>query len=185
VLLLLGLFSFSSCNSACDNYFVGQSSLNHQVASNWRYGNGTAAGVWELSLFPVSYGTNCVDLDEGEYDSEAYDYTLEFVVSQEAEVMNVYVNGTLFATGTYSDETSEDVADQIAYETGERIDDTRPAGTISYVISGSAKLEANTSAGTLTWYGDEYIEVVDSGDPNIRIGCTFHYDATGTKVCDE
>ncbi len=173
------------CDRACDDYFLGKSTLNHQVASDWPYGDGTAAGVWEVTLFPTAFGTNCVEVDEGSFQNESYAYTLEFVQEGGQEVMNLYVDGTLFATGSYTDEAANDVADHIAYETGIRVADNRPGGTISYMISGSAELEVSKSSGSLTWYGEEVIVVLTSRDPEISPECTFRYEVVGFKVCDE
>ncbi len=184
-LLLLVLVVLPSCRRPCEGYFVGSSSTDHVIADDWPYGSGTAAGVWEISLFPVAYGTNCVDVEAGDYPAERYVYTLEFVDVDGEEQTNIYLDGVLFATGTYSDESAEGVPDRLDYQTGVRVASDRPGGTLTYIITGSAELEPNKSAGSLTWYGDEYIVVQDSRDPEVPPDCTFRYEVTGYKVCDE
>ncbi len=185
VAALVGLFFLTSCSRPCEGYFVGESDTAPVIAEDWPYGSGTAAGVWEVSLFPAAYGTNCVDVDAGDYPAEHYAYTLEFVNGDEGEQVNIYLDGVLFATGTYSDETAEGVPDRLEYQTGVRVADDRPGGTLTYIISGTAELEPNKSAGSLTWYGDEYIIVQDSRDPEVTPDCTFRYEVSGYKVCDE
>ena len=181
----LCLLLLPGCTRPCEGYFVGESDADHLVAQDWPYGSGGAAGVWEVTLFPAAYGTNCVDVDAGDYPAEHYAYTLEFVEGQAGEQTNIYVDGVLFATGTYADESADGVPDRLEYVTGVRVADDRPGGTLTYIITGTADLEPNKAAGSLTWYGDEYITVQDSRDPEVSPDCTFRYEVTGYKVCDE
>lgn len=180
----LVVFLQAGCGEECPGSFLGSSATNHVLTTDWPYGDGGAAGSWDLNLVPNTYGTNCVTIADNQFPTEAYSYTLEFPDASADQLTNIYVNGVLFATGEYTDEEG-DAPDTLDYITGERLDETRTEGAITYYIEGQASLEANRRAGTLTWTGFEQIVVIESEDPEINAGCVFYYDVTGAKVCDE
>lgn len=191
-LLLLPLASqLVACQADCDGAFVGSSSLAPLIAQDWPYGSGTANGAWRVTLTPNSFGTSCVVLTDGEYPPENYTYSLEFSGASASEdplkpELSLYVEGVVFATGIYTDESAEiDTPDLLTYRSGTRVTADREGGAITWEVEGSGQLEANRRAGSLVWSGFEEIRVIQSEDPLIRPGCTFSYDVTGFKVCDE
>jgi len=184
LVLLLSLSSLiAGCGQACDGAMVGSSEVKPLLTADWPYGDGSAAGAWKLTLTPNDLGTNCVLVSDNLYGSERYTYTLEFPGEAPNEI-RVYIDGALFGSGEYEDASGES-ADGLVYQTEERLDDSRPAGAVRYLIEGEASLESNSRAGSLTWTGYESIVVLESDDPEIGVGCTFTYDVSGIKVCDE
>lgn len=182
VILIVPLLT--ACGSECDGSFLGSSATAPLVTADWPYGTGNAAGAWRLTLTPSTYGTSCVDLNSGYWPPELYAYTLEFPETGGAFLL--YVEGVRLAEGGYQDEPeSVDVADSVQYLSDTRVSTDRPEGKIVWQLEGEASLQPNPRSGTLIWAGFERIRVLESEDPTIRPGCTFSYDVSGYKVCDE
>lgn len=181
----MSLGGMSACAPECGGTYLGSSVSPPLITSSWPYGTGSAAGAWKVTLTPNSYGTSCVSLSDGTYNAETYAYTLVFPGGT-AQAFSLYAEGVQLGTGSYTDEPSEvDTPDLLSYQTGERLTTDREGGEITWQIEGYAQLEANRRSGALTWTGSETITVLESQDPAIRPGCTFAYDVTGYKVCDE
>ncbi|MFM7202343.1 MAG: hypothetical protein ACKO6N_16290 [Myxococcota bacterium] len=182
--LVLIAHILTGCDAECDGSFVGSSATAPLVTADWPYGTGNAAGAWRLTLTPSTYGTSCVDLNSGYWPPELYAYTLEF--PEAGGTFLLYVEGVRLAEGSYQDEPeSVDVADSIQYLSDTRVSTDRPEGKIVWELEGEASLQPNPRSGTLIWSGFERIRVLESEDPTIRPGCTFSYDVSGYKVCDE
>ena len=189
--LLGGMFCSAwavGCSPECSQGFVGSSSGAPQIVESQSfgtggYGSGNAAGVWSLTLVPTSFGTSCVTLGATSSLSEVYAYTLEF---KGAEAVQLYLEGVPFAEGQYVDYPAGGAeSDLIQWKTPTRTESDRPEGTVDYVIEGEGHLSANPQAAVLSWTGWERITVVSSEDPDVRPGCTYSYDVSGYKVCDE
>lgn len=185
LLIVVSAALLSACAPECGGAYLGHSNNAPLLTTSWPSGTGSAAGAWKVTLTPNSFGTNCVSLSDGSFPSETYAYTLVFPEGVNADYA-LYAEGVLLATGAYTDEPSEvDTPDGLEYHTGERLTSDRDGGDITWQIQGYAQLEANRRSGSLTWSGSETITVLESQDPAIVPGCTFTYDVTGYKLCDE
>lgn len=110
--------------------------------------------------------------------TEGYQETFEYAIAFNASSADVYVDGEPFATGTVS-------GCVLTYQTVVLLSE-RAAGNLNWFITGQALIDPGDNAcvedEALDYQGTETIEVADSADDNIEVGCTYPMSVEGTYV---
>ncbi len=110
-------------------------------------------------------------------NTDGWQDTYEYAISFNASSADVYVDGEPFATGTVS-------GCVLTYQTVVLLAE-RPSGNLNWFITGQALIDPGDDAcveGEFDFDGTETIEVADSADENIEVGCTYPTTVQGTYV---
>lgn len=111
-------------------------------------------------------------------NTDGYQETFEYAIAFNASSADVYVDGEPFATGTVS-------GCVLTYQTVVLLSE-RASGNLNWFITGQALIDPGDNAcvedEALDYQGTETIEVADSADDNVEVGCTYPMSVEGTYV---
>jgi hypothetical protein len=126
----------------------------------------------ESTVDDGALATDCVT------EGAVYSGTFSYGVFTDAERIELTVDDEVFALGSRS-------GCSLSYTSAIWLDE-RPGGEVRWLLRGEADYEGTAGGCSLPdgvdWQGTETIEVVDSEDESIAIGCTYQLTTSGSLV---
>lgn len=112
--------------------------------------------------------------------TEGWQDNFQYAITLDGSSADVYSDGEPMAAGTIS-------GCNLTYQTVVIGDDERVGGAIKWQLTGSARVESDSSGdacvdGDGEWEGSETITVIASDDESIESGCTYGMTTVGDFV---
>lgn len=124
----------------------------------------------ESTVVEGALATDCVA------EAPAYSGTFSYGIFTDAERIELTVDDEVFALGSRS-------GCALSYTSAIWLDE-RPSGDVRWLLRGEADYEGTAGGCSLPdgvdWLGSETIEVVDSEDEAVPVGCTYQLSTSGS-----
>ena len=118
-------------------------------------------------------GTDCGDL------TDAYSETFTYRVVTDGPSVQVYVDETLLAVGSFN-------GCDLVY-TSSTFTDPRPDGVVRWRLEGVAEVALSNSGCVPEqgdWFGEETLRVTESADPGVPDTCSYLVTTSGQRLAD-